>query len=187
MSDPQRPYGPDDPTQWQPRTPGSPEPPPGVVPGSKQSWEQTPTEPPRPRLDAARYWAGAAATVLVCALLGFAAAVIFDEVFDVGLYPPPDALGAGDDASWAAAAALFALLAAVVLHLLVLVAPKARMFFGWIVALTTVILAVLPFTGSPDLLAGAMTALVWVVIGIAVYSMLSGVLSRTLTRRPPPR
>ncbi|GAA4735291.1 hypothetical protein GCM10023216_30230 [Isoptericola chiayiensis] len=184
MSDPR--YGQDDPTQPFQRYPESQEPAPGVVPGGQPAWEpKPPAEPERARLDVGRYWAGAGATVLVCALLGFAAAVIFDEVFDIGLYPPPDAFGAGEEASWAAAGALYALVAAVVLQLLVLIAPKARMFFGWLVALTTVILAVLPFTGDPDPLAGSMTALTWLILGIAVYSMLSGVLSRTLVRRPP--
>ncbi|WP_402468875.1 hypothetical protein [Isoptericola aurantiacus] len=186
MSDPRQPYGPDDPTQRYQRAPGPDEQPPGVVPTPEPAWEAAGAPPSqRAQLDVGRYWAGAAATVLVCALLGFAASVIFDEVFDIGLYAP-DALGTGDDVSWAGAGALFALIAAVVLQLLVVVAPRARMFFGWLVALTTVILAVLPFTGDPDPLAGTMTALVWLVLGIAVYSMLSGVLGRTLVRPTAP-
>ncbi|WP_407317164.1 hypothetical protein UQW22_11735 [Isoptericola halotolerans] len=183
MSDPQRPYGAQDPTQRQePVHPG--EQPPSVFPPPGQAGRvpAEPAGPPRPRLDAGRYWAGAAATVLVCALIGFAASVIFDEVFDIGLYAPPDAIGMGDDASWAGAGAIFALLAAVVLHLLVVVAPRPDMFFRWLVGLTAVILAVLPFTGNPDPLAGAMTALVWIILGIAVASMLGSVLGRTLNR-----
>ncbi|MFV2143464.1 MULTISPECIES: hypothetical protein [Isoptericola] len=157
--------------------------PPGVVPPAGQpAWAPAePLPPQRPQLDVGRYWAGAAATVLVCTLLGLAASVIFDEVFDIGLYAPPDAIGAGNDASWAGAGAVFALLAAVVLHLLVVIAPRPRMFFGWLVGLTTVILAVLPFTGNPDPLPGAMTGLVWVILGLAVSSMLGSVLSRTLS------
>ncbi|PRZ05234.1 hypothetical protein BCE75_108216 [Isoptericola sp. CG 20/1183] len=182
MSDPQRPYGAEDPTRSMGRVP-SDEQPPGVVPvPGRPSWSPAqPLPPQRPQLDVGRYWAGAAATVLVCALLGLAASVIFDEVFDIGLYAPPDVLGAGDDASWAGAGAVFALLGAAVLHLLVVIAPRPRMFFGWLVGLTTVILAVLPFTGNPDPLAGAMTALVWVILGLAVSSMLGSVLGRTLS------
>jgi hypothetical protein len=180
VSDPQQPYGRQYPTQRQGQVPEG-ERPPGVVPPPGQpAWQPAEEPPERPRLDAGRYWAGAAATVLVCALLGFAASVVFDEVFDIGLYPPPDAAGVGDDASWAAAGAIFALAAAVVLHLLVVIAPRPRMFFGWLVGLTTVILAVLPFAGNPDLLRGAMTALVWVILGLAVSSMLGAVLGRTL-------
>jgi hypothetical protein len=73
----------------------------------------------------------------------------------------------------------------VVLQLLVLAAPRARMFFGWLVALTTVILVALPFTGGADPLDATMTGLVWIVLGIAVFSMLSGVLGRTLVHRRP--
>ncbi|MEG3616801.1 MULTISPECIES: hypothetical protein [Isoptericola] len=188
MSDQQRPYGSEDPTQRYRPVNRPADQPPGMPPAAKPSWEAAPKDPPpEPRLDLGRYWAGAAATVLVCALLGFTASVIFDEVFDIGLIPPPDAFGAGDDASWAAAGALFALAAAVVLNLLVVVAPRPRMFFGWLVGLATVILAVLPFTGNPDPLPGAMTALVWVILGIAVSSMLGSVIVRTLVVPTPPR
>ena len=183
MSDPQRPYGAEDPVQPVGPVPsGGAEQPgavrpsqPGVVPPGQPSWAPAePLPPQRPELDVGRYWAGAAATVLVCTLLGFAAAVIFDEVFDIGLYP-------AEPASWAAAGALFALLAAAVLHLLVAIAPRPRMFFGWLVGLTTVILAVLPFTGSPEPLPATATALVWIALGLAVSSMLGSVLGRTVS------
>lgn len=189
MSDQQRPYGSEDPTQRYRPVNQPPEQPPGMMPQAKPSWEAAPKSPaPEPRLDVGRYWAGAAATVLVCALLGFTASVIFDEVFGIELIAPPDVVGGGDDASWAASGALFALAAAVVLNLLVAVAPRPRMFFGWLVGLTTVILAVLPFTGDPDPLSGAMTALVWVILGIAVASMLGSVITRTLVvPTVPPR
>jgi hypothetical protein len=188
MSEPTRPGGPSDaePTRVYPAAP-APERPPVVepMPVQPQAVQPQPVQPQQqpPKLDAGKYWAGAAATILVCALLGVAASVIFDDVFGVGLIPPPDVLGVGDDASWAAAGAVFALISAAVLHILVMIAPSPRMFFGWLVGLATVILAVLPWTSSGDPLASAMTSLVWVILGIATASLLGAVLART-TRRP---
>jgi hypothetical protein len=201
MSDPQRPYGQHDP-QHDPRhdprydpvhdpraVPAyEPEQRPGTVPTGEpaDTWDApVPAPGENLRLAAGRFWAGAAATVLVCALIGLAAAVIIEQVFGLELLSP-GLLGDSTNASWTAAGALFALLAAVVLQVLVLAAPRPSMFFGWLVALTTVILAVLPFTGSPDPLAGIVTAVVWLVLGLAVWSMLSSVLTRTLVR-PVPR
>lgn len=194
MSEPTRPGGPSsdaEPTRVYPAAP-APEQPPVVEPMAAQPQAVPPqpvppqqVQPQRqpPKIDAGKYWAGAAATILVCALLGVAASVIFDDVFGVGLIPPPDLLDVGDDASWAAAGAVFALISAAVLHILVLIAPSPRMFFGWLVGLATVILAVLPWTSASDPLASAMTSLVWVILGIATASLLGAVLART-TRRP---
>ena len=133
-------------------------------------------QPSGPRLDYGKFWAGAVATVLVAALIGIAASVIFEQVFDIGLKPPPDLLDVGRNVSWAGAGALFALAAAVVLQLLVLANPSPRLFFGWLMGLSTVILAVLPWTNAADVLETAMTSLVWVVLGIAIASLLGAVL-----------
>ncbi|AEG44897.1 hypothetical protein [Isoptericola variabilis] len=162
---------------------------PGTVPTGEpaDAWDApVPAPGENLRLNAGRFWAGAAATVLVCALIGFAASVIIEQVFDLELLSPPDLFDAGTSASWAGAGALFALLAAVVLQLLVVATPRPSMFFGWLVGLTAVILAVLPFTGDPDVLPAVLTALVWIVLGLAVWSMLTGVLSRTIVRPLPP-
>lgn len=193
MSDPTRPYGPYDPAQ-QPYVVPQPQaiPPherPGTIPTGEpaDAWDApVPAPGENLRLATGRFWAGAAATVLVCALIGLAASLIIEQVFGVDLLSPPDLFDAGSSASWAGAGALFALLAATVLQLLIVATPRPSMFFGWLVALTTVILAVLPFTGDPDIVPAVLTALVWLVLGLAVWSMLTGVLSRTLVR-PVPR
>ena len=137
MSEPIRPGGPSsdaEPTRVYPAVP-EPERPPVVepMPVQPQAAQPQPVQAQRKpsKLDAGKYWAGAAATILVCALLGLAASVIFDDVFGVGLIPPPDVLGIGDDASWAGAGALFALISAAVLHILVLVAPSGCSSAGW--------------------------------------------------------
>ncbi|MFC8599884.1 MULTISPECIES: hypothetical protein [unclassified Isoptericola] len=179
------------------RTPGGPtspaDPPPGILPDTVptaepvDAWDApAPTSRALLALDRPRYWSGAAVTVLVCAVLGLTASVVFDGAFGVGLLGPSRALPGAPGLAWALTGAVFALLAAVVLQALVRVVPRPRMFFGWLVALTTVILAALPFTGDGPAGSAVATALVWAVLGVAVSAMLNGVLGRTLVR-PAPR
>jgi hypothetical protein len=128
-----------------------------------------------------RYWGGAFATTVVAALIGLTAWFVVERVAGQELRNSPF----GDDgaASWAVAGALFALAAAALLHLLVLATPRPASFFGWVVALVTVVLAAWPFTGRDVTVGTILTAVVWVVLGAAVWSLLTGVLSRTLVRR----
>ena len=142
------------------------------------------TEDPRLGLEVGRFWAGALATVVVCALIGLVAAFLLGEVFELDLQSPPDLFGSGSDmVAWTVMGGLFALIASVVLHLLVMSTPRPRTFFGWVVALATVILAAAPFAGDFEAVPAALAALVWIIIGIATWSLLTGVLGRTLVRR----
>lgn len=145
---------------------------------------QAQTEDPRLGLEIGRFWSGAVATVLVAALYGLAAVFVIQDVLNLELQSPPDLFGSGSDhAGWAYACALFALLAAIVLNLLVVSTPRPRTFFGWVVALATIILATLPFAGSPEPLPAILTAIVWIILGCAVWSLLTGVLARTVVQR----
>ena len=93
-------------------------------------------------------------------------------------------VNAGSDVlAWVVAGALFALVAAIVLYLLVMSTPRPRSFFGWVVALATVILAMVPCAGQFEIVPAILAAIVWVVIGCAVWSLLTGTLSRTVVRR----
>ncbi|MFE5291941.1 hypothetical protein ACFQ8T_07160 [Isoptericola sp. NPDC056618] len=185
------PTNPGDPTAWTPgMTPGGITPPPSVVPTAEpaDTWDAPAATSRRLlALDRGRYWSGAAVTVVVCAVLGLAASVVFDSAFDVGLLGPSRLVPGAPGLAWALTGALFALLAAVVLQALVRVVPRPRMFFGWLVALVTVILAALAFTGPGDAASALVTALVWIVMGVAVSAMLNGVLGRTLVQPQPPR
>jgi hypothetical protein len=57
------------------------------------------------------------------------------------------------------------------------------LFFGWIIGLATVIAVVLPFTTSAPLASKAATAVVFLVLGVAIGTLLTGVGARSL--RPP--
>src|SRR5215470_15447336 len=128
MTDPNRPYDPNRPND--PNRPYAPAP--AQVPYDPASdVAATPTMDPRLSLATGRYWAGALATVLVCALIGLAAWFIVDQLAGQDLQNPP--FGDNRALGWAIAGALFALVAAVLLQLLVLTTPRPTAFFGWIV------------------------------------------------------
>ena len=194
MSDPNRPFDADygeqpPPAVYPPpaQNPGTPTRPVGQPPADARVQPVTSgTENPRLGLEVGRYWAGALATVFVAALVGFAADFILEEVLNLEIQAQADLLGTGSDLmAWVVSGALFALVASGVLYLFVLSTPRPRSFFGWVVALATVILAAVPFAGRPDVVPAVLAAVVWVIIGSAVWSLLTGTLSRTVVARTP--
>ena len=83
--------------------------------------------------------------------------------------------GNSSTAVYAALAAGFALLATALLHVLLLGAPRPLAFFVWITALADLAVAAAPFTQPAPLASKVFTAVINVVVGIAVISLLSGV------------
>ncbi|MNW60142.1 hypothetical protein D3C74_381020 [compost metagenome] len=190
MSDPNFPPRPNVP---QPGSPGHPQgvPPaiPPVVPPDPRADYPAPHEPvnpadPRLAVEVGRFWAGAAATALVAALIGLVAVIILERIFSFTLVPPPDIFTTGShQAAFAIDGAILALLAAGLLHLLILTTPRPRAFFGWIMALVIVVITALPFAWTSDTTSAALSGLVNLLIGVAVWSLLAGVAGRTIVRR----
>jgi len=142
--------------------------------------------PPRgqPTVDAGRLWAGGAATAVVAALIALVGVLIGDGLLDVGMvHPPLVPIGDSFWLQYACTAALLALVATAVAHLLATTTPRPRAFFGWVVGLATVVGVVLPFTLDGTLAGQFATALVDLVIGVSILSLLSSVVSRTLRPR----
>ena len=139
-----------------------------------------PARPADPSVDAGRFWAGVVATALVAALVGLVGVVIIDQILSIEL-AVQDVFGTDSTgAAYVVGAAVLAVLAGGLLHLLVLTTPKPKAFFGWIMFLGTLTAALLPLTWT-DVLESAISAgLVNALIGIAIWSLLIGVLSRTL-------
>jgi hypothetical protein len=75
------------------------------------------------------------------------------------------------------------LVATALLHLLLLTTPRPTLFFGWIIALATVLAVVVPFTTAAPLEQKAATAIVFAILGVAIGTLLSGVGARSV-RRP---
>jgi len=83
--------------------------------------------------------------------------------------------GDSSTAVYALLAAGCALLATGLLHVLLLGAPRPLSFFVWITGLADVIVAAAPFTQPAPLASKIFTAIINIVVGVAVITLLSGV------------
>ena len=86
-------------------------------------------------------------------------------------------------AATAVVAALIALVATALMHLLLLSTPRPRVFFTWILGLATVIAVVFPFSTTAPASQKVATGLVNLVLGIAIGTLLGEVSARATQRR----
>lgn len=139
----------------------------------------------RARVDGKRLWAGGAATAVVAALVALVALLVETTALDIRPVAPSWLLGDGADwtlaTRFAVTAAVSALAATALLHLLVLTTPQPRAFFGWIVTLVTVAAAVTPFASDATSSRQIATAVTIVLVGIVVGTLLSAVLTSAQT------
>jgi hypothetical protein len=132
-------------------------------------------------VDAGRLWGGGVATGCVAALVAVVGVVVCN-VLDIRLVRPALLVDlvhsfAGD---YAITAFVLTLVATAVAHLVALTTPRPRMFFSWIVFLATVVAVVTPFAIGDDVTSQTATALINLVVGLCVLSLLGGVMSRTV-------
>jgi hypothetical protein len=139
----------------------------------------------RPAVDVRRLWSGGLATALVAALVAVVGVVIARGILDIPVLAPEGSGTFGDASTGglAIAAAAAALVATALIHLLLLSTPRPFAFFDWIVGLVTVLAAFFPFSFDAELDAKLATAVINVLIGIAIGSLTSGVARRSLRRR----
>lgn len=130
----------------------------------------------REPVDAARLWAGGAATAVVAALVTIVAALVARNLFDVALLAPQGngVWGEADVAWYAVVAGILALVTTGLMHTLILFTPRPMRFFAWVVTLLTVIATVAPFVASTSVLAKVVTATLNLVLGIAIGSLVTG-------------
>jgi hypothetical protein len=128
-------------------------------------------------VNAGRLWAGGVATAVVAALAVLAGVLITRGVLGIPVLAPKTANNFGNSATavYALLAAGAALLATALLHMLLLGTPRPFAFFAWITALADVIAAAAPFTHPAPLASKVFTAIINIVVGVAVISLLSGV------------
>jgi Family of unknown function (DUF6069) len=140
----------------------------------------------RPRVDAGKLWPGGVATAVVAGLVALVGVLVCRWLFGIPLLAPKSDGAYGDvhttDLVLLAAAA--ALVATGLAHLLLLSTPRPLTFFGWIIGLATVLAVLVPFSTSAPLTAKAATAVVDLVLGVAIGSLISGVAARSV-RVPP--
>jgi hypothetical protein len=142
----------------------------------------------RVRPDSAQFWAGAVATAVVAALIALVGILICRWTLHIPILAPAGdgAWGNAHTAEYALVAGLIAIIAAGLLYLLVLGTPQPTMFFDWIMGLATLAAVVYPFSTSAALDQKAATAIVDLVLGIAITSLLTAVAARAIRRPVPP-
>jgi hypothetical protein len=147
---------------------------------------EPPRSGPRRRLDAGQLWAGGAATAVVAGLVALVGILVCRWLFDIPILAPRRA-GAWGNASTGAyvfSSAAAALVATAIMHLLLLATPRPQTFFAWIIGLATVIAVVFPFSTTAPISQKAATAIVNLVLGFAIGTLVSGVAARAV-RQPP--
>jgi len=105
----------------------------------------------RPTVDAARLWSGGLATALVAGLIGLVGVIVVRVMFDIAAYAPRTGL----------------------VQLLMIATPQPLAYFGWIVGLVTAAAVFLPLLAGLTA-ASVAEAVIHLVIGIAIGSLLSG-------------
>ena len=136
-------------------------------------------------VDARQLWSGGAATAVVAALIALAGILVCRWLFTIPVLAPRQdgAWGDASTAGYAAAAAAAALAATAIMHLLLIATPRPQMFFGWIIGLGTVIAVVYPFGTTAPLSQKAATAVINLVLGAAIGSLINGTARRVIRRR----
>jgi hypothetical protein len=142
----------------------------------------------RVRPDSGRFWAGAVATAIVAALIALVGILICRWTLNIPILAPAGdgAWGDAHTGEYVLVAALVALVAAGLLYLLVLSTPQPSVFFRWIIGLVTLIAVVYPFSSGAPLDQKVATAVVNLVLGVAIASLLTATAARAIRRSGPP-
>jgi hypothetical protein len=133
-------------------------------------------EPPRPTVDAARLWAAGLATAIVAALVAMVGTLIVRAVLRIAFNGPASSGALGDSRTvlLCVLSAAAALAATGLAHLLLLSTPRPMTYLSWIVGLVTVVAALLPLLGSAPIGERVATAVIHLVIGLVISSLVAG-------------
>jgi hypothetical protein len=145
--------------------------------------------PTRPHVDMGQLWAGGVATAIVAALVAVVGTLASRWLFGIPILAPAKdgAYGDAHTTGLLLVAAGAALVATLILNLLLVSTPRPLAFFQWIVGLVTVVMVLFPFSTGAPLSQKVATALVDLVLGIAIGSLLTSVGARAVrpSRRQP--
>jgi hypothetical protein len=127
-------------------------------------------------LDATRLWTGGVATAVVTALISVVGVLVL-RVIATHVPNLPLTAGLGSTQATvllATLAAIAALAATGLAHLLLVSTPRPMAYLGWIVGLATAAAAVLPLTTGAVLAAAVAEGVLNLVIGLAIGSLVTG-------------
>ena len=136
-------------------------------------------------VDARQLWSGGAATAVVAALIAVVGILVCRWLFNIPILAPRQdgAWGNASTAEYALAAAAAALAATAVMHLLLTATPRPLVFFNWIMGLATVIAVAYPFSTTAPLSQKVATAVINLVLGATIGSLVNGTAARVIRRR----
>ncbi len=164
------------------RTPSTPHDPYGPDPATDTLRLPRPTDraperrPAGPVVDATRLWTGGLATAAVAALVALVGTLVVRVLFQIA--PVGAAVARAFDTTGTGMLCLLAAVAALaatgVAHLLLVSTPEPLAYLGWIVGLSTAAAVVLPLLGGAAWTVAVATAVVHLVIGLAIGSLVVG-------------
>ena len=135
-------------------------------------------EVPRGRksVNGGRLWTGGIMAAVVAVLVAVMGLVLARGIADVPVLVQKDGELVNAETWWyAAAAAVGAVLATGLLHILLLWAPKPYLFFGWVLGLATAIAALVPYAFDAEVAAKVATSAINLAIGVCIASILMSV------------
>jgi hypothetical protein len=137
------------------------------------------------RVDGRQLWSGGVATAVVAGLVALVGILVCRWLFKIPILSPSrdGAWGDASTAGYVFASAAVALAATGMMYLLLLSTPYPRVFFGWIIGLATVVAVVFPFSTTAPLSQKFATAVVNLVLGVAIGSLIGEVSMRATQRR----
>jgi len=148
--------------------------------GDDRTQQMAPVGRPRPTygplINVSRLWAGGVATGIVAALIGFVGLLVVRVLLQIPYLAPirSGALGDSRTVILCLSAFLAALAATGLAHLLMLSTPRPMAYFGWIAGLLTAIAVVLPLLNDEPITVRIVTAIIHLVIGLAIISLVTG-------------
>jgi Family of unknown function (DUF6069) len=142
----------------------------------------------RSKVDARMLWSGGVATAVVAGLIALVGVLVCRWLFNIPILAPKryGAYGDAHTTTLVLIAAAAALVATLLAHLLLLSTPRPMVFFGWIVGLVTVIVVVFPFRTGAALSHEIATAALYLILGIAIGTLIAGVGERATRVRAVP-
>ena len=128
-----------------------------------------------PPVNATKLWSAGIATALVAALAALVGVLVVRAILRIDVYAPKAAGAFGDSttAVLAAGAAVAALVATGLAHLLIVSTPRPMAYLSWIIGLVTAAAVVLPFTTQSSLTVAVAQAVINLVIGLAIGTLIT--------------
>jgi hypothetical protein len=119
---------------------------------------------------------------VVAALIALAGIMICRWLLHIPILAPSrdGAWGDASTAEYMLVAAAVAVVATALMYLLAIATPEPGTFFGWIIGLATLVAVVFPFSTTAQVSQKLGTAAVNLALGIAIWSLLSGVTARSM-------